>query len=54
MLRDNLNLRVMLGLRPPPSPAEAEAAVASAVSIFLHGIHGPDRQHASKGGAQGR
>ena len=54
MLRDNLHLRVILGLRPPPSPAEAEAAVASAVSIFLHGIYGPDRPHASKEGAQGR
>lgn len=52
MLRDNLHLRVILGLRPPPSPAEAEAAVASAVSIFLHGIYGADRPHASKGGAQ--
>lgn len=28
MLRDNLHLRVILGLRPPPSHAEAEAAVA--------------------------
>ena len=52
MLRDNLHLRVILGLRPPPSPAEAEAAVASAVSIFLHGIYGAGRPQASKGGAQ--
>lgn len=50
MLRDNLHLRVILGLRPPPSPAEAEAVVASAISIFLHGIYGADR--ASKGGAR--
>lgn len=40
MLRDNLHLRVVLGLRPPPSPAEVGAAVASAVGIFLHGISG--------------
>ena len=51
MLRDNLHLRVILGLRPPPSPAEAEAAVASAVNTFLHGIYGPDRPHALKRGA---
>jgi len=43
MFRDNLHLRVVLGLRPPPSPAEAEAAVTSAVGIFLHGIYGDDR-----------
>jgi hypothetical protein len=43
---------VILGLQPPPSPTEAEAAVASAVSIFLHGIYGPYRLHAPKGGAQ--
>jgi AcrR family transcriptional regulator len=52
MLRDNLHLRVMLGLRPPPSPAEAEAAVTSAVNIFLNGIHGPDRPHTVKRGAR--
>src|SRR3546814_7665339 len=44
MFRDNLHLRVVLGLRPPPSPAEAEAAVTSAVGIFLHGIYGIDRR----------
>ena len=38
MFRDNLHLRVVLGLCPPPSPAEAETAVTSAVGIFLHGI----------------
>jgi len=51
MLRDNLHLQVILGLRPPPSAAEAEGAVASAVSIFLYGIYGQDRPHASKEGA---
>ena len=43
MFRDNLHLRVVLGLRPPPSPAEAEAAVTFAIGIFLHGIYGDDR-----------
>lgn len=54
MLRDNLHLRVILGLRPPPSPAEAEAAVASAIGIFLHGIYGPDLPSAPKRGARTR
>ncbi|BAI99114.1 TetR family transcriptional regulator [Sphingobium sp. TA15] len=49
MFRDNLHLRVVLGLRPPPSPAEAEAAVTSAVGIFLHGIYGIDRAGRPKG-----
>jgi AcrR family transcriptional regulator len=40
MIRDNLHLQVILGLRPPPSAAESEAAVASAVTIFLHGVRG--------------
>jgi AefR-like transcriptional repressor, C-terminal domain len=43
MFRDNLHLRVVLGLCPPPSPAEADAAVISAVGIFLHGVYGVDR-----------
>lgn len=42
MLRDNLHLRVVLGLRPPPSPAETEAALRAAVDILLHGISGRD------------
>ncbi|MCF8476323.1 MAG: TetR/AcrR family transcriptional regulator [Pseudolabrys sp.] len=39
MFRDNLHLKVVLGLRSPPSPVEAEAAVASAIAIFLFGIY---------------
>ena len=50
MFRDNLHLRVVLGLQPPPSPAEAEAAVTSAVEIFLHGIYGVNREGKAKGG----
>ncbi len=48
MFRDNLHLRVVLGLCPPPSPAEADAAVTSAVRIFLHGIYGAGRTGTSK------
>jgi AcrR family transcriptional regulator len=37
MLRDDLHLRVVLGLRPPPSQVEVDRAVREAVRIFLHG-----------------
>lgn len=50
MFRDNLHLRVVLGLRPPPTPAEAEAAVTFAVGIFLYGIYGIDRAGKPKAG----
>lgn len=38
MIRDNLHLQVVLGLREPPTEAEIETAVASAVDVFLNGI----------------
>jgi AcrR family transcriptional regulator len=38
MIRDNLHLQVVLGLRPPPSEQEVREAVASAVEIFLNGV----------------
>lgn len=38
MIRDNLHLQVVLGLRPPPSERETREAVASAVEIFLDGV----------------
>jgi AcrR family transcriptional regulator len=38
MIRDNLHLEVVLGLRPPPSEKEADDAVGSAVELFLNGI----------------
>ena len=38
MIRDNLHLQVILGLRRPPSDKEMRAAVASAVEIFLNGV----------------
>jgi AcrR family transcriptional regulator len=38
MVRDNLHLQVVLGLRPPPSEEETKEAVASAVEVFLHGV----------------
>ncbi|RYF24786.1 MAG: TetR/AcrR family transcriptional regulator, partial [Comamonadaceae bacterium] len=37
MIRDNLHLQVILGLRAPPSVDEARQAVISAVEVFLHG-----------------
>lgn len=38
MIRGNLHLRVMLGLRGPPDAAEREALVTSVVDIFLDGV----------------
>lgn len=38
MIRDNLHLQVVLGLRAPPSEAEGRDAVRSAVGIFLDGV----------------
>ncbi|QRM27707.1 TetR/AcrR family transcriptional regulator [Microvirga sp. VF16] len=44
MIRDNLHLQVLLGLRPPPSDEEVQEAVASAVEIFLNGVRpSPDK-----------
>lgn len=38
MIRDNLHLQVVLGLRAAPTREEADGAVASAVTIFLNGV----------------
>ena len=38
MIRDNLHLQVVLGLRTPPTKSEARATVASAVTLFLNGV----------------
>jgi len=38
MIRDNIHLEVLLGLRPPPTAAESEAAVAAAVDMFWNGV----------------
>lgn len=38
MIRDNLHLQVVLGLRPAPLTGEVNAAVESAVGIFLNGV----------------
>jgi len=38
MIRDNLHLQVVLGLRPAPSQREVHAAVDSAVEISLNGV----------------
>jgi hypothetical protein len=37
MLRDDLHLKTVLGLRPPPGPAEIEVSVQQATRIFLDG-----------------
>jgi AcrR family transcriptional regulator len=38
MVRDNLHLQVVLGLRPPPTDQETRLIVASAVRLFLCGV----------------
>jgi len=38
MIRDNLHLQVVLGLRAAPSDREVQAAVGSAVEVFLNGV----------------
>lgn len=38
MIRDNLHLQVVLGLRSPPLEPEVRRIVSSAVDIFLNGI----------------
>lgn len=38
MIRGNLHLQVVLGLRPSPEDEEAQAIVASAVEIFIGGV----------------
>jgi AcrR family transcriptional regulator len=48
MIRDDLHLQVVLGLRPPPTTDEAEAAVRSVVSIFLVGARHDKRRESSK------
>jgi hypothetical protein len=52
MLRDDLHLKTVLGLRPPPGPAEIEASVRQATGIFLNGcrsreagMSSPPRRH---------
>lgn len=37
MLRGNLHLQVVLGLRPPPDATEMRAVIASAVDLFMGG-----------------
>lgn len=38
MIRDNLHLEVVLGLRPPPDVDEIDATVEAAVNLFLLGL----------------
>lgn len=50
LIRDDLHLRVVLGLRPPPTPDEARAVVDSAVGMFVNGARGPGAKRAPSGG----
>lgn len=43
MIRDDLHLRVVLGLRKPPGPKEAERTVAQAVATFVRGCCAAER-----------
>src|SRR3546814_15995685 len=43
MIRDDLHLRVVLGLRKPPGPQEAERPVAQAVALFVRGCRTAER-----------
>jgi AcrR family transcriptional regulator len=47
MLRDDLHLKTVLGLRPPAGPAEIEASAQQATRIFLDGCR---PKHAAKRG----
>jgi hypothetical protein len=47
MLRDDLHLKTVLGLRPPARPAEIEASAQQATRIFLDGCR---PKHAAKRG----
>lgn len=38
LIRDNLHLQVVLGLRPPPDEKETHEVVLSAVDVFLTGV----------------
>lgn len=38
MIRDDLHLKVVLGLSNPPTAAEARSSVRAAVDVFLYGI----------------
>lgn len=38
MIRDNIHLQVVLGLRPAPADEEVRLAVGSAVEVFLNGV----------------
>lgn len=43
MLRGDLHLQIIFGMRLPPTPAEIEAHVKSVVTVFLHGAMEADR-----------
>lgn len=45
MLRDDLHLRVVLGLRPAPNAAEIDLSVRQATTIFLNGCRPKPSKH---------
>ena len=49
MLRDDLHLKVVLGLHSPPTPREIEQTVRQAVAIFLDGCRRPVSPRAPRG-----
>jgi AcrR family transcriptional regulator len=49
MLRDDLHLKVVLGLLSPPTPREIEQTVRQAVAIFLDGCRRPVSPRAPRG-----
>jgi TetR/AcrR family transcriptional regulator, mexJK operon transcriptional repressor len=54
MLRDDLHLKVLLGLRPSPNTAEIDRSVRQAVHIFLHGCRGIAKTAAQRKRVTGR
>jgi AcrR family transcriptional regulator len=48
MIRDDLHLQVVLGLRTPPTPGESHAAVESAVALFVRGVRHPAKAKAER------
>jgi TetR/AcrR family transcriptional repressor of mexJK operon len=52
LIRGNLHLEVVLGLRPPPSAREIRKVVNSAVDLFIGGVGISTRAEYGRGGAK--
>jgi AcrR family transcriptional regulator len=50
MLRDNLHLQIVLGLRGPPDQAELQRRANAAVELFLKGIASDDEEDQARTG----